>query len=39
MESEFFKEQIGLNERIFKNTIYLSQNDMEGSYIVTKKIY
>ncbi|HHT49861.1 MAG TPA: AAA family ATPase [Eubacteriaceae bacterium] len=37
MESEFFKEQIGLNERIFKNTIYLSQNDMEGSLYSNKE--
>ncbi len=37
MESEFFTEQIGLNERSFKNTIYLSQNDMKGSLYKNKE--
>jgi uncharacterized protein YhaN len=29
-ELQFFDEQIGLSERIFKNSIYVPQNDMEA---------
>lgn len=36
-ELQFFNEQIGLNERIFKNTIYVSQNDLEGQLYQNKE--
>lgn len=36
-ELQFFTEQIGLNERNFKNTIYVSQSDMEGQLYKNKE--